>query len=86
MVIAFLLSVIDVVRRAATPSTGVIATVPGILVYRFGAALFFANAHTFTDDVKQMVGDCRPTPRWFVLDAEAISDIDTTAADALHRC
>ena len=85
VVIAFLLSVIDVVRRAATPSTNVLTTVPGIIVYRFGAALFFANAHTFNEDVKQIVGDSQPRPRWFVVDAEAISDIDTTAADALHQ-
>jgi MFS superfamily sulfate permease-like transporter len=103
VVIAFLLSVIDVVRRAASPSTGVLGelpghhghlvvggpdqlvTLPGLVIYRFGAALFFANSEAFRHDVEHLVQTAEPVPAWFVLDAEAISDIDATGCDTLSR-
>jgi MFS superfamily sulfate permease-like transporter len=52
---------------------------PGLVVYRFGAPLYFANASLFRDDVERLI-TAPPTPvRWFVLDAEAMVDIDTAA-------
>ena len=57
----------------------------GIVVYRFGAPLYFANANLFMEEVEKLLTQ-DPTPvRAFVLDAEAIADIDTTGAEVLHQ-
>jgi sulfate permease, SulP family len=55
-------------------------TEPGLIVYRFGADLFYANADRFTDEVRSLV-DKAPAPvRWFVVDAGAVTDLDYSAA------
>jgi high affinity sulfate transporter 1 len=59
------------------------ATPPGVVVYRFGGPLFFANARTFRDQV-QRLAKADPPPKWIVIAAEPISDVDTTAADMLE--
>ena len=57
----------------------------GLIVYRFGSPLYFANANLFLEEVEKLVTQ-GPTPiKAFVLDAEAISDIDTTGAEVLHQ-
>jgi SulP family sulfate permease len=59
-------------------------TEPGLIVYRFGADLFYANHNRFADEVRTLV-DRAPTPvRWFIVDAGAITDIDYSAARALR--
>ena len=59
------------------------ATPDGVVVYRFGGPLFFANARTFRDQVLRLA-HADPAPRWIVIAAEPISDVDTTAADMLE--
>ncbi len=54
---------------------------PGIVVYRWEAPLFFANAGRFRQSVRRFV--LREQPRWIVLDCGAITDIDVTAADII---
>ena len=54
----------------------------GLVVYRFDAPLFFANARTFREEIRRMAAD-EPPPRWILLAAEPITDVDTTAADVL---
>jgi MFS superfamily sulfate permease-like transporter len=59
-------------------------TEPGLIIYRFGADLFYANDHRFTDEVRMLVKHA-PTPvRWFIVDAGAITDIDYSAARSLR--
>jgi high affinity sulfate transporter 1 len=55
---------------------------PGLVIYRFDAPLFFANARTFRDQIRKLAR-ADPPPRWILLAAEPITDIDTTAADML---
>jgi high affinity sulfate transporter 1 len=55
---------------------------PGLVLYRFDAPLFFANAKTFRDEVLT-IARADPPPRWIVVAAEPITDVDTTAADVL---
>ena len=57
----------------------------GFIVYRFGSPLYFANANLFLEEVEQLVTQCRTSIKGFVLDAEAMSDIDTTGAEVLHQ-
>lgn len=58
---------------------------PGLLVYRFDAPLFFANASYFKSRVIELASSQDPPARWFILDAEAITDVDTTALEALEE-
>jgi len=67
-------------RWAPVPATSGVVTEPGLVVFRFGADLFYANDSRFADTVRMLV-DKAPTPiRWFVVDANAITDIDYSAA------
>lgn len=59
-------------------------TVPGAVVLRLDGPLFFANARAVADEVKKRV-DSAPHPvRTVVLDLETVTDVDTTAGDALE--
>ena len=55
---------------------------PGLVIYRFDAPLFFANATTFRDQIRRLAA-ADPPPRWIVIAAEPVTDVDTTAADVL---
>jgi SulP family sulfate permease len=59
--------------------------VPGLLVYRYDSPLFFANADDFLTRALAAVDDSRVPVRWFVLNTEAIVEVDITAADALEE-
>jgi SulP family sulfate permease len=58
-------------------------TAPGLIVYRFGSDLFFANDHFFTSEVTQLIDSASGGLRWFVVDAGAITDLDYSAARTL---
>jgi len=71
-------------RWVPTPVTPGKETEPGLIVYRFGADLFYANHNQFADEVRTLV-ERAPTPvRWFVVDAGAITDIDYSAAQSIR--
>jgi len=71
-------------RWAPAPATPGSETEPGLIVYRFGADLFYANDNRFTDEVRGLV-EPAPTPvRWFIVDAGAITDIDFSAAQSIR--
>ncbi len=59
-------------------------TEPGLVLYRFGAALFYANASLFADQIRGLAGPA-PAIRWLVVDAEAITNIDYTAARVVRQ-
>ncbi|HYA49677.1 MAG TPA: sodium-independent anion transporter, partial [Streptosporangiaceae bacterium] len=56
---------------------------PGLVIYRFDAPLFFANAKTFRDEVRRMAR-ADPPPTWILIAAEPMTDVDTTASDVLE--
>ena len=56
---------------------------PGLVIYRFDGPLFFANASNFRDEVRRIAGKA-PPPRWIVIAAEPVTDVDTTASDVLE--
>jgi SulP family sulfate permease len=55
-------------------------TKPGLVIYRFGAALFYANASLLAEQIRGLVGPTPSPVRWLVVDAEAITNVDYTAA------
>jgi len=59
-------------------------TMPGLVVYRFDAPLVFANAAFFTERLEELVAGAGADLKCVILDAEAISDFDSTAAEALE--
>ena len=99
MGIAIALSLLDFVRRSWYPHDAVLGRVenlkgyhdtrrhpdarliPGLVIYRFDAPLFFANADHFRDRVAELAaGD---GIRRVLVAAEPITDIDTTAGEAI---
>jgi SulP family sulfate permease len=58
---------------------------PGLIVYGFDAPLFFANAPYLMAQIRDLVSTTDQPIRCLLLDAEAIPDIDTTAADTLKQ-
>lgn len=57
----------------------------GLVLFRWDAPLFFANAEAFREAVERAVDMAPTATRWVVVAAEPITDIDTTAADILDE-
>ncbi|HRW40246.1 MAG TPA: SulP family inorganic anion transporter [Microthrixaceae bacterium] len=99
IVVAIVLAILLFFRRNWWPHGTVLAEVPelggwhavsvhpegrqvgGIVVFRWEAPLFFANAGQFRDQVRALVRDS--SPAYVVLQCEAVTDIDVTAAEVL---
>jgi len=99
IILAIVLSVILHVKRHYNPRDRVLAwdesghvllqrpapgtvSEPGLVVYEFGVGLFYANAERLSEEIIGLV-DVPEPPRWFVLDAEAIDDVDYTGGQTL---
>jgi len=99
IIVAIVLSLILHVRRHYIPRDGVVfwdahgqfaleaptpgtTSEPGLVVYRFGVGLFYANAERLVEEVIGLV-DVPTPPRWLVLDADAIDDVDFTGGKTL---
>jgi high affinity sulfate transporter 1 len=101
IVVAVLLSVVYIFKRAWAPYSAILGRapgipgyhdsgrypdaeqVPGLLIIRWSAPLFFANANQFRDRIRDLVKASTPPPRWVLVAAEPITDIDTTASSML---
>ena len=57
---------------------------PDLVIYWFDGPLFFANASTFRDEIRRMA-EADPPPRWILIAAEPMTDVDTTASDMLEE-
>src|SRR5262249_21460726 len=101
IVIAIGLSVLLVFHRSWWPHGAVLGSIPGvggwhsveqhadatepegIVIYRWEAPLFFANAGAFRRQIRQLAREREPA--WVILQCEAITGIDVTAAEMLER-
>jgi MFS superfamily sulfate permease-like transporter len=101
IVVAVVLSILLFFQRNWWPHGEVLGRVPGrdgwhsdrggdrpaehrdVIVFRWEAPLFFANSGIFAGQVRELVQQRQPA--WVVLQCEAITDIDVTAADMLER-
>jgi MFS superfamily sulfate permease-like transporter len=61
-----------------------VVTEPGLVLYRFGAELFYANAGRFVEEVSVVIQPMPSAVRWVVVDAEAMTHLDYTAARILQ--
>ena len=59
--------------------------IPGLLVFRYDAPLCFANAQDFRVHALAAVDEQTVTVEWFLLNSEAIVELDITAADAMRQ-
>ena len=99
IILAIVLSLLDHVRRHYHPHDVVLTrgphgrpkalpveagarSRPGLVVYRFSVGLFYANAAWFEKEVLTLVSGPEP-PRWLVLEADAIDDVDFTGGKTL---
>jgi len=57
--------------------------IPGLLMIRWDAPLFFANANLFRQLVRDLIKQAEAAPFWVLVSAEPVTDIDTTAAEML---
>jgi high affinity sulfate transporter 1 len=99
IVLAMVLSLLRVLSHSYHPQTGVLVndrgawetqpavagtmSIPGLVIYRFGAALFYANAELFSKEVTRLADS--PGVRWLIVDSEAITNVDYTAARMLRE-
>jgi sulfate permease, SulP family len=60
-------------------------TEPGLVIYHFGAALFYANASLFAEEIRCLIEPAPVPVRWLVVDAEAITNLDYTAARIVRQ-
>jgi high affinity sulfate transporter 1 len=99
--IAIAVSLLNFIRRAWRPHDAVLGRadrvkgyhdterypdarlIPGLVLYRFDAPLFFANADYFRERIRALVR--AHDPRWIVVAAEPITDIDSSAGEVVHE-
>lgn len=67
--------------RTTPPRRGA-RTLPGLVVYRFGVGIFYANTQHLTDEVLALTDGDDP-PRWLVIDAASVDDVDFTGGKTL---
>jgi SulP family sulfate permease len=99
IVLAMIASLLRIVFHSYHPSSGVMVvndmktwdvappvpgtlTQPGLVIYRFGAPLFYANANRFAQEIKDLA---TPEVKWVVVDAEAITNVDYSAARVVRK-
>ena len=58
---------------------------PGLVIYDFGAALFYANATRFTEEIMDIVESADPPLRWLGINAVAMGDVDFSGADSIRQ-
>ena len=101
IVVAVVISMLYVFKRAWAPYSAVLGRspgvpdyhdirrypdvqqIPGLIIVRWSAPLFFANANQFRDRIRDLVAASDAPPRWVLVAAEPITDIDTTAGSML---
>jgi high affinity sulfate transporter 1 len=90
ILVAVVFAIILVLHRLARPHETITRppVVPGLMIYRFGGPLYFFNAAHFANRVQELIDSARPQVTFFLVNAEAIADMDVNAVemlDALHN-
>jgi MFS superfamily sulfate permease-like transporter len=56
---------------------------PGLIIFRYDAELFYANANRFVDDIEALITSAPEPVEWLILDASSLDDVDYSAGKAL---
>ena len=74
-------------RFEAEPiSTGtILQAAPGLVIYRFGAGLYYANSTRFTEEAMRILDEADPKVEWFCLSGAAMGDVDYSGAGAIKQ-
>jgi len=85
ILLAVALAIILVLHRLVRPHEIITRppVAPGLLIYRFAGPLYFFNAAYFTNRVHELINSARPQVTFFLINAEAIVDMDVNAAENL---
>ena len=83
---------VDVLQGSDNPhlsltvaADGVGETVPGVISMRFAAPIFFGNAQTLSTSIRRAVNQAPHAVSAFILDMEAVTDVDITGAETLAK-
>lgn len=68
-------------EKSRTNST--LLHIPGLVIYRYDAPLFFANVDNFKGRVLAAIQEAQPNIHWLIINAEAIGEVDITAIEML---
>jgi SulP family sulfate permease len=87
VLVAVVFAIILVLHRLARPHEIITRppVSPGLLIYRFGGPLFFFNAPHFANRVRELIDSARPQVTFFLINAEAIVDMDINAVEMLEE-
>jgi sulfate permease, SulP family len=69
----------------STPAVPGALSGPGLMIFQFGADLFYANAGRFANEVRSLVEQTPAPVTWLVVDAGAITSVDYSAARVLRE-
>jgi len=58
---------------------------PGLVIYRFGASLYYANGSRFSEEIMDVVEGADPPLRWLGVSGSAIGDVDYSGADTIRQ-
>jgi MFS superfamily sulfate permease-like transporter len=100
IILAVVLSLLDLVRRQYKPGDYVVAqdqagdpvylparpgaqSLPGLVIFRYDAELFYANANRFADHFESVISGAPDRVRWVALDCATIADVDYSAGVTL---
>ena len=77
---------VDGARTRMVPVSPTTRSLPGLIVYRFNASLYYANANYFQEEVTSLLESKDPEPvRTFCIAAEGIDDVDYSAAETIRQ-
>jgi sulfate permease, SulP family len=62
-----------------------VQSAPGLVIYNFGAELFYANATRFTEEIMDIVEQADPPLRWLAINAGSVGDLDFSGADSVRQ-
>ncbi|MFA5884112.1 MAG: SulP family inorganic anion transporter [Acidimicrobiia bacterium] len=68
-----------------TPVAPGATTEPGVVVYRFAADLYYANANRFNEEILELVGEGPPEVRVLVLEAGSMFDVDYSGGETIKQ-
>ena len=80
-----LLSIDEAGHIATTRITAGTQAAPGLVIYRFGSGIYYANAGRFTEEILELVEDASPRLRWLAVSMVSVADIDFSGSDTINK-